>query len=91
MSLEEFIANYEDIEIAKLNNMDPSSQYTSAQNPHTQGLSKQQRVHLARGASPKGVIGQAAMAGVGAESEYSGNQSGYGGSKGGHQLSFTKL
>jgi len=33
MMLEEFIANYEDIEIAKLNNMDPNSNIISVQNP----------------------------------------------------------
>jgi len=57
MMLEEFIANYEDIEIAKLNNMDPSGNIISVQNPQLTGLTKQQKVHLARGASPKGVIG----------------------------------
>jgi len=57
MMLEEFIANYEDIEIAKLNNMDPSGNIVSVQNPQLSGLTKQQKVHLARGASPKGVIG----------------------------------
>lgn len=56
MVLEEFIANYEDIEIAKLNQMNPGGTVVSVQNPSLQGLTKQQKVHLARGASPKGVI-----------------------------------
>lgn len=64
MMLEEFIANYEDIEIAKLNNMNPSTTVVSVQNPQLSGLTKQQKVHLARGASPKGVIDNTAMTGV---------------------------
>jgi hypothetical protein len=40
MMLEEFIANYEDIEIAKLNNMDPSAHLVSVQNPTLSGLTK---------------------------------------------------
>jgi len=42
MNLEEFIANYEDLEIAKLNSMDPTGRVTitSVQNPTMSGLTK---------------------------------------------------
>lgn len=53
MMLEEFIANYEDIEIAKMNSIHPGIA-ASVQNPQQAGLTKQQRVALARGGSPRG-------------------------------------
>ena len=40
MVLEEFIANYEDIEIAKLNQMNPGGTVVSVQNPTLSGLTK---------------------------------------------------
>lgn len=40
MVLEEFIANYEDIEIAKLNQMNPGGNVISVQNPTLSGLTK---------------------------------------------------
>ena len=53
MGVEEFVANYEDIELAKMNYHNPGSGIPL--NPDQEGLTKQQKVALARGASPKGL------------------------------------
>lgn len=57
MMVEEFVANYEDIELAKMNHTNPGSGVPA--NPAQAGLTKQQRVAMARGASPRtsGVMG----------------------------------
>jgi hypothetical protein len=57
MMVEEFVANYEDIELAKMNHVNPGSGVMA--NPEHAGLTKQQRVAMARGASPRnsGVMG----------------------------------
>ena len=57
MMVEEFVANYEDIELAKMNHQNPGSGVMA--NPSQAGLTKQQRVAMARGASPRnsGVMG----------------------------------
>jgi len=52
MEIEEFVANYEDIELAKMNQLDPSKEYVTAQ-PELAGLNRQQKVALARGVSPR--------------------------------------
>ena len=54
MVVEEFIATYEDIELAKLNYVKPGAYVPLNQN--TGNLSKQQRISLARGASPRGSV-----------------------------------
>ena len=51
MMVEEFVANYEDIELAKMNYNNPGSGVPL--NPDQSGLTKQQKVAIARGASPK--------------------------------------
>ena len=57
MMVEEFVANYEDIELAKINHGNPGSGVPA--NPSQAGLTKQQRVAMARGASPRnaGIMG----------------------------------
>lgn len=50
MKVEEFVANYEDIELAKMNYAKPGSGIPEASGI---GLNKQQRVAIARGASPR--------------------------------------
>ena len=52
MEIEEFVANYEDIELAKMNQQDPTKDYVTAQ-PELAGLNRQQKVALARGVSPR--------------------------------------
>lgn len=49
---EEFVANYEDIELAKINYANPGTGVSA--NPELSHLSKQQKVALARGVSPLG-------------------------------------
>lgn len=51
MKIDEFVANYEDIELAKMNYNKPGSGIPL--NPDQSGLTKQQKVAIARGASPK--------------------------------------
>lgn len=50
MKVEEFVANYEDIELAKMNYSKPGSGISEVLG---KGLSKLQRVAIARGASPR--------------------------------------
>lgn len=50
MKVEEFVANYEDIELAKMNYNKPGSGIPEKSGV---GLNKQQRVAIARGASPR--------------------------------------
>jgi len=52
MMVEEFAANYEDIELAKMNYANPGTASAAQANPS--GLSKQQKVALARGATDVG-------------------------------------
>ena len=52
MEIEEFVANYEDVELAKLKQLDPTTDYVTAQ-PELAGLNRQQKVALARGVSPR--------------------------------------
>ena len=51
MKIDEFVANYEDIELAKMNYNKPGSGIPL--NPDQSGLTKQQKVAIARGTSPK--------------------------------------
>ena len=51
MMVEEFVANYEDIELAKINYKEPGKAVPA--NPDQSGLTKQQKVNIARGASPR--------------------------------------
>lgn len=57
MMIEEFVANYEDIELAKMNHVNPGSGVMA--NPKDACYTKQQRVAMARGVSPRnsGVMG----------------------------------
>jgi hypothetical protein len=54
MMAEEFVANYEDIELAKINYANPGTGVSA--NPELSHLSKQQKVALARGVSPRGSV-----------------------------------
>lgn len=54
MNFEEFVETYEDIELAKLNFQNPGAYVASSQLSGISGLSKQQRISIARGASPRG-------------------------------------
>jgi hypothetical protein len=54
MMVEEFVANYEDIELAKINYAGGGKIGIPA-NPDQSGLTKQQKVALARGGSPRAV------------------------------------
>lgn len=51
MTVDEFVANYEDIELAKMNYVVPGSGVTI--HPEQAHLSKIQKVNLARGGSPR--------------------------------------
>ena len=51
MMVEEFVANYEDIELAKINYQNPGKAVMA--NPELANMTKQQRVALARGGSPR--------------------------------------
>ena len=51
MMVEEFVANYEDIELAKMNYINPGSGVQMQDN--RPDLTKQQKIALARGASPR--------------------------------------
>jgi len=55
MMVEEFVANYEDIELAKMNYFNPGHQIKSQQPAELSGLTKQQKVMIARGVSPRGI------------------------------------
>ena len=55
MMIEEFVANYEDIELAKINYKEPGKGVPL--NPDQSGLTKQQKVNIARGASPRNAGG----------------------------------
>ena len=63
MMVEEFVANYEDIELAKMNYNNPGSGIPL--NQDQSGLTKQQKVAIARGASPKAGIQGSPRAGRG--------------------------
>lgn len=52
MMVEEFAANYEDIELAKMNYQNPGGNVTASS--YNAGFSKQQKVALARGATDVG-------------------------------------
>ena len=54
MMAEEFVANYEDIELAKINYANPGAGVVA--NPDMSHLSKQQKVALARGVSPRASV-----------------------------------
>lgn len=55
MMVEEFVANYEDIELAKMNYTNPGSGIPLE--PAYASMSKQMRVSLARGVSPRIPLG----------------------------------
>jgi hypothetical protein len=55
MMVEEFVANYEDIELAKMNYANPGSGVPLE--PNYASMSKQMRVSLARGISPRVPMG----------------------------------